>query len=167
VLALLAFACVPALAQAEVCDASCKAYKIDIPKSGVEEPQHPKSGGGTAPESMPDKPRSGGEGAESRGTRPDHEPESEEKQVTGGGGAGGGDGDGPGKGGTAKGDDAAATGKPRQTPHQAEPLGSETAPTHSGGGSSPLVPALVAVAVLAAISFGVVFYRQRRQGRPA
>lgn len=33
----------------------------------------------------------------------------------------------------------------------------------SGGGSSPLVPILIAIAVLAAISIAVVMYRQRRQ----
>lgn len=32
------------------------------------------------------------------------------------------------------------------------------------GGSSPLVPILIAVAVLAAISIGYFFYRQRKQG---
>ena len=37
----------------------------------------------------------------------------------------------------------------------------------SDGGSSPLVPILIAIAVLAAISIGVVLYRQRRQGDPA
>ena len=34
-----------------------------------------------------------------------------------------------------------------------------------GGGSSPLVPILIAIAVLAAISIGVVMMRQRRQRR--
>ena len=32
----------------------------------------------------------------------------------------------------------------------------------SGGGSSPVVPILIAVVVLAAISIGVVLYRQRK-----
>jgi hypothetical protein len=39
--------------------------------------------------------------------------------------------------------------------------GSQTA-EHGGGGSSPLVPILIAVAVLAAISIGAVVLRQRR-----
>jgi hypothetical protein len=34
----------------------------------------------------------------------------------------------------------------------------------SDDGSSPLVPILIAVAVLAAISIGAYYYRQRRQG---
>jgi hypothetical protein len=33
-----------------------------------------------------------------------------------------------------------------------------------GGGSSPLIPILIAILILAAISLGVVWYRQRRQG---
>jgi hypothetical protein len=37
-------------------------------------------------------------------------------------------------------------------------------PASSDGGSSPLVPILIAVAVLAAIAIGAVVYRQRRQG---
>lgn len=38
------------------------------------------------------------------------------------------------------------------------------AETDSDGGSSPLVPILIAVALLAAISIGYFIYRQRRQG---
>lgn len=36
---------------------------------------------------------------------------------------------------------------------------------HSSGGSSPVVPILIAVVVLAAISIGVVLYRQRKSGQ--
>jgi hypothetical protein len=36
--------------------------------------------------------------------------------------------------------------------------------SNSGGGSSPVVPILIAVVVLAAISIGVVIYRQRKDG---
>jgi cobalamin biosynthesis Mg chelatase CobN len=35
----------------------------------------------------------------------------------------------------------------------------------SGGGSSPVVPILIAVVVLAAISIGVVLYRQKQSGK--
>jgi len=38
----------------------------------------------------------------------------------------------------------------------------ETTSAESDDGSSPLVPILIAVAVLAAISVGTVLYRQRR-----
>jgi cobalamin biosynthesis Mg chelatase CobN len=37
--------------------------------------------------------------------------------------------------------------------------------SHSSGGSSPVVPILIAVIVLAAISIGVVLYRQRKSGQ--
>lgn len=37
--------------------------------------------------------------------------------------------------------------------------------SHSSGGSSPVVPILIAVVVLAAISIGVVLYRQRKSGQ--
>jgi cobalamin biosynthesis Mg chelatase CobN len=37
--------------------------------------------------------------------------------------------------------------------------------TESSGGSSPVVPILIAVVVLAAISIGVVLYRQRKSGQ--
>lgn len=38
-------------------------------------------------------------------------------------------------------------------------------PSSSSGGSSPVVPILIAVVVLAAISIGVVLYRQRKSGQ--
>ena len=44
----------------------------------------------------------------------------------------------------------------------AEPLATTTSTNDSS--SSPLVPILIAVAVLAAISVGAVLYRQRRGG---
>ena len=40
-----------------------------------------------------------------------------------------------------------------------------TPAAESSGGSSPVVPILIAVAVLAAISIGVVLYRQRKSGQ--
>ena len=43
--------------------------------------------------------------------------------------------------------------------------GVKTSKSSEGGGSSPLVPILIAIAVLAAISIGVVMIRQRRQRR--
>jgi len=39
--------------------------------------------------------------------------------------------------------------------------------SHEGGGSSPLVPILIAIAVLAAVSLGVLINRQRRAGGPS
>ncbi len=49
----------------------------------------------------------------------------------------------------------------------ATPEGSTTAGTateSAGSGTSPVVPILIAVAVLCALSIGVVFYRERKQG---
>lgn len=46
----------------------------------------------------------------------------------------------------------------------AQPLTTETAEPSSDGGSSPLIPILIAVAILAAASIGYYVYRQRRQG---
>lgn len=46
----------------------------------------------------------------------------------------------------------------------AQPLEVTPAAETDSGGSSPLVPILIAVAVLAAISIGYFVYRQRRQG---
>ncbi len=43
------------------------------------------------------------------------------------------------------------------------PTTADSAGDSSDGGSSPLVPILIAVAVLAAISIGYFYYRQRRQ----
>ena len=42
--------------------------------------------------------------------------------------------------------------------------GQNASHSQTAGGSSPLVPILIAIAVLAAISIGAVVYRQRRQG---
>lgn len=41
----------------------------------------------------------------------------------------------------------------------------KNAAAKSGGGSSPVLPVLIAVVVLAAISIGVVLYRQRKSGQ--
>jgi len=68
---------------------------------------------------------------------------------TGGGSEGGNN---PSRSGGAKSNDGIANGKPVAMSTQ----------SHSGGSSSPVVPILIAIAVLAAISIGVVLYRQRR-----
>jgi cobalamin biosynthesis Mg chelatase CobN len=50
---------------------------------------------------------------------------------------------------------------------EAHKIGGSTSPAkaHGSGGSSPVVPILIAVVVLAAISIGVVLYRQRKSGQ--
>jgi hypothetical protein len=61
--------------------------------------------------------------------------------------------------------DDKATGKDDQTkvPVKATDSASKAGDTDDGGGSSPLVPILIAFAVLAAISVGVLVYRRKHQ----
>jgi hypothetical protein len=164
VLALLALAsCYPALAQARVCDAAEIQYGPcgTIPNSGVKG-KHPNSGGGVKSKSTPDKPPQGGGEAESPGTGTENEDQG--KHAGGAGPAGGGDGKGPGGGGSPG--DGGSQGAQIGLGQGRAPGGGSAAaghPTHGNGGSSPLVPVLIAVAVLAAISIGTVIYRQRRQ----
>lgn len=119
---------------------------------------------------IPSKNKTGGTNAPS-------ESESEASSSESPGGAGsGGSGDSGQGGGTPSGQGSQAGGVDGQKAgdgsqdaagniNAAQPL--PTAPaaeTGSGGGSSPLVPILIAVAVLSATSIGYFLYRQRRQG---
>jgi hypothetical protein len=163
VLALLAFAGGPALAQAEVCDASCIEYGGDgpIPHAGLHgQPQHPNSGGGRKAESTPNKPHQGGGGAES--PEAETEDDNQGKHAGGGGGSGDAGGNTPGKGGGSPqaGEPGGGTGADRG----GGDAGAAKAPiSDPGGGSSPLIPVLIAIAVLAALSFAAVVYRHRRR----
>ncbi len=119
---------------------------------------------------IPPKHKSGGTNAPS-----ESESEASKSDTPAGGATGGGNDSGQG-GGTPSGQGNQAGGGDGQKAkngsrdsagniNAAQPL--EVAPaaeTDSGGGSSPLVPILIAVAVLAAISIGYFLYRQRRQG---
>jgi cobalamin biosynthesis Mg chelatase CobN len=162
VLALIAFACVPALAQAECTDSSCKQYEVEIPTA---EGEHKKKPGKSQNEpeaeaSTPHKAKTGK--SEPEGS--ENGSESEEQHAVGAGNNGGGNNNGGGpsdKGNTPNGGNQASTGLEDE-----KALGSTTQgqnASHSSGGSSPLVPILIAIAVLAAISIGAVVYRQRRQ----
>ncbi|MET0557566.1 MAG: hypothetical protein ABW065_02680 [Solirubrobacterales bacterium] len=160
-LALLALASFPVLAQAE--DSSSIQYQdappsIKVPGQGKKthksEPGNPTSeaegeasnapgGGGTGPNGS-----GGGNGSSS------NNPSSGNPSTGNGtspGQAGGGNGSTGGQMGIGEG---TATGSP-------------TSSSSSDGGSSPLVPILIAIAVLAAISIGAVMYRQRRQNGDA
>ncbi len=155
---MLAIACFPGLAQAE--ESSGIQYETDVPTI----PSHEGSGS-----NIPSKNKSGGTGVPS-------ESESEAKSSdTAAGGSPGGNDSGQG-GGTPSGQSSQGGGGDGQKApagsknsggniNAAQPLEvTPAAETDSGGGSSPLVPILIAVAVLAAISIGYFFYRQRRQG---
>ena len=157
-LALALFA-VPA--QAEECtSSSCVQYNPGLPSAeGGHTSTHHQSnpakasktgnGGGTAPS---DHSGSGGsnEGEEAY--------ENESSPEHGGAAPGHNGGSGQGKpGGSAKSGAKKAANSPNPQTVSAEPA------SHSDSGSSPLVPILIAIAVLAAISVAVVMIRQRRR----
>jgi len=157
VLALLAFASFPMLAQAN-------------PNYTPESPNLPPSEGETTPVHHQKNP-GGGESS----------PEAEKSGFAGGGGGGNGGGGGhsqpgssnssngpsqesksgtSGGGGEAQGKSGNGTAKAQKSP--SVQIGEPKSSTSDSGGSSPLVPILIAVAVLAAISIGAVLVRQRR-----
>jgi cobalamin biosynthesis Mg chelatase CobN len=119
---------------------------------------------------IPPKNKSGGTNAPS-----ESESEASKSDTPAGGTTGGGSDSGQG-GGTPSGQGNQAGGGDGQKAQNgsqnsagsinaAQPLDTAPAPsTDSDGGSSPLVPILIAVAVLAAISIGYLVYRQRRPG---
>jgi hypothetical protein len=158
VLALLAFACFPVFAQADSVE---KQYETEVPgvpketkkQNSVEEPKagDSKDGGYTAPDTAEE---TGGE--------------SESLGATGGNQGS----DGGNKGGAAAGKDAGtsqgspgngSSGANQTALGEAAPLATSPQPVDDGGSSSPLVPILIAIAALAAISIGAVVIRQRRQ----
>jgi cobalamin biosynthesis Mg chelatase CobN len=147
VLALLALACVPVFAQA----ASVPQYEVAEPSAtgGNEIPTRsksnsPKRDGGTSETGAGGSNESSGAGTGSSDDGPSSG--AGEKQ-----GAGSGAGNGQGRGGDA-------SGRKRITP-----LATQATSETDDGGSSPLVPILVAAAILAAISVGAVSWQRRRQ----
>jgi len=152
-------ACFPSLAAAE--ENSGIQYETDVPSV-------PKDEGSN----IPSKKHPGGSN-----TSNEADNEATGSNTPGGAGSGGGDnsstgggtGTGQGSPGSGGGGDKAANGSQAAggDVSGAQPI--ETVPAASkqaadDGGSSPLVPILIAVAVLAAISIGAFYYRQRRQG---
>jgi hypothetical protein len=169
VLALLALVLFPVAAHAECTTASCTTYEVEsvphvesTPKTGTHK--------STKPHTSPNNPKAEGSGATTgtgegnngeTGTEPGGEGQGPSKEgsskeegnpSTNGGGAGGGGNSNGGNGGG--GQSGGGVG-------EAEAV-SAGSPESSSGGSSPVVPILIAVAVLAAISIGVVLYRQRK-----
>jgi cobalamin biosynthesis Mg chelatase CobN len=162
-IALLALACVPALAQAECTDSSCKQYEVEIPTAGGKEGK-PKKEREANEEPAAEASSNGGKNKE-KTSSPAEADSKEAEEGKGaappgnGGNHGGGNGANQGKGGSSSGKGSEGLGGAKQVG------GTETGKpaSHSSGGSSPLVPILIAIAVLAAISIGAVIYRQRRQ----
>jgi cobalamin biosynthesis Mg chelatase CobN len=151
VLALLALACFPVLAQAEI-----QYYEgppeVNVPgkkdQNQKSEPtahasgETPNSGGGTG---------SGNSGGGDSGNGSGNNPSGQSSNPSTGDPAG------TGKGSAGNGSTGASGVGAVQ---QGQPVSTQQAADDS---SSPLVPILIAIAVLAAISIGVVFYRQRHQ----
>jgi hypothetical protein len=148
--ALLAFACFPVLAQA---DSSELEYRDAPPPEYEKTPNKnpatpPKTGG---PGQSPTSPGSTDDGNSGRKSATD---ESGGAPAHKGGGGKGGPGPQADRGG--KGDK-----------NGGQPKAIDATPTSTeDGGSSPLVPILIALAVLAAISIGAVVMRRRRDSEP-
>jgi hypothetical protein len=155
VLALLAFACFPVLAQAETV---YETENTNLPGGGGHKPStHHNNPEGS--ESSPDAEQSGvpgggggengGGGSQPESSKSENAPSQESNPSSPGGG---GHGQGEGGNGATKG----------QKPPSSVQIGEPKSAVSDSGGSSPLVPILIAVAVLAAISVGAVLIRQRR-----
>jgi cobalamin biosynthesis Mg chelatase CobN len=154
VLAVLALACAPAQAR----EASELQYEPEVPTVPQEE-----SPGATH--------RGGSNGGNEGGG-----PNAENSTAPPGGGSGGGGNGSQGGGshtgqsnqapagnGGQPGSGAVGSGVALGEGNDGTELGEKTSAT-SDEGSSPLVPILIAIVVLAAISIGAFYYRQRRQG---
>ncbi|HEY6732045.1 MAG TPA: hypothetical protein VI039_13600 [Solirubrobacterales bacterium] len=154
-LVVLAMACFPGLAAAE--ENSGIQYETDVPAV-------PNSEGSN----IPSKKHAGG-------SKTSDESNSEASGSNSPGGVSSGGGSGSNTGGTANGQGNQAQGGGNgQASGGADAAGdvggaqklqtvSSSADQSSDDGSSPLVPVLIAVALLAAISIGAYYYRQRRQ----
>jgi hypothetical protein len=157
VLAVLAFACAPALAHAE--EATGPQYESEIPNL----PQEQGSGGGGGHNNG-----SSGGGPGAGISNSPNQQGSGGGNTPGGGGshtgqgsqgpAGGSGSPGAGSGGAKSGKTGLGEGKQVANPIE------NASSTSEDESSSPLVPILIAIAVLAAISIGAFYYRQRRQG---
>jgi cobalamin biosynthesis Mg chelatase CobN len=150
VLALLASACAPALVQAETV---YETPETNLPGETKNPTKHKNP---ASPESSPKAHQSGESPGDGGSGQPEEESES--------GGVPSGNPSTPGGGSEAQGKDGegakVANQQPGGTVQDAKPLATTT--SASDDSSSPLVPILIAVAVLAAISVGAVLYRQRR-----
>lgn len=166
VLALVVFACLPALAQAECTDSSCAQYEVEIPSPTGKKPK-PGKPGGSEKEPQAEISTQGEGGKKNGGETPSGEENSEETEEGKGTAPPGKDNGGGGSSGDKSGSPGGNAGQGGEKLGQSEALpgtASGQQASHSSGGSSPLVPILIAVAVLAAISIGALIYRQRRQG---
>lgn len=151
VLALLALACCPVIAQA---DSGGAIYEE------AESLPNPTGHHGEPPAKASTAPHNGGASAPPS-TSPSQT--GSDKSSSGGGQISSGE-----TGGVATAHGGKGQGSPDKAssgalPKHSQPAVQTNASTSSGGSSSPLVPILIAIAVLAAISIGAVLIRQRRQ----
>lgn len=156
VLALLALAVLPVLAQA---DSSGIQYEDATPTATTHGHEIPSGSGGSPAHSS--GTHGGGSGSgESSGSGGSSEGGSskEGESAAGGPAKNGGDG-----GNGAKPQGNPGKGAKNHRASGAKPTAKNAAEKDEGGGSSPLVPILIAIAVLAAVSVAVVAYRQRRR----
>jgi hypothetical protein len=170
VLALLALVLFPVMAHAE--SSSGATYEVEVPSIESE----PSTGNGSGHSATGHNPRnnakaegsaanenggSEGAGAEGGSSEGGHKKEgSSSQEEEGNPSMAGGGGNNPSGG--AKG------GGPEGSIGESQNLGGARPVSHtsnSAGGSSPVVPILIAVVLLAAISIGVVLYRQRKSGQ--
>jgi cobalamin biosynthesis Mg chelatase CobN len=157
VLALLALAAFPVLSQA---DSSGYQYTPEVPTVTGHESSPTKSGNAHA------KGSKAGGGAQSNqsatpavpGSGSSNGPNSGGGAVTGNGGQGN-------PAGGSAGKPQSGNGGGKANLQEEKPVSNPTE-SSDGGSSSPLVPILIVIALLAAGSIGAVVYRQRRQ-RPA
>jgi cobalamin biosynthesis Mg chelatase CobN len=152
VLALLAFACFPVLAQAE--ESSGTQYETAVPT--VTGHTTPPKGGGTSAHTS-NTPNGGTTGGGTSGSESSGGPSSGTNPSTAGSGGTGQSNPGNGSTGTHPQGNAGLS--------NGSQVGGSGQQTSADDSSSPLVPILIAIAALAAISIAVVVIRQRRQRR--
>ena len=158
VLVLLASACFPVFAEA---NPNYEVEQTILPGGGggghSTPSTHPNNPGGS--ESSPGAKQSnvaaGEPGSNGTGSSQDHSSKSQ------GGASEGNNPSSPGGGGGGQGRQGNG-GTKGQNPSNGVQMGEPKSSVSDSGGSSPLVPILIAVAVLAAISVGAVLVRQRR-----
>jgi cobalamin biosynthesis Mg chelatase CobN len=157
----LALVCFPALAQAECTSSSCVQYTESIPNAEGGSPS--KQAHQQTPAKASKTGENGGsELAQAQGSK-EGEGSGEDKSSEKRGAAVPGEGGGKGQG--KPGGSANPGAKTAMHPGVQGESGLKTSQSSEGGGSSPLVPILIAIALLAAISVAAVMIRQRRQRR--
>jgi cobalamin biosynthesis Mg chelatase CobN len=169
VLALLALAAFPVFAHAGGIPQYEITEETSVPHKTTE--TKPKTQGSQQSSAHNNNPKAEGSAAAGE-SNSKSEPETEsstesepKKSAAGGGGNGNGGGNKPGgEGGGGKSTGQAKPENGIEGQKVASAASGVPASATSGGGSSPVVPILIAVVVLAAISIGVVLYRQRKGG---